>query len=311
MHVLAQHVPALILVASASGALVLCLLIYLYGFSPSADDGPRQAIRRLLVTRIGLAIAAVCFAVTAVLATVLGPWQRSPSPAAFVPAPPPPPPPRVQAPAPPPGADVAKLRGAVESLEARLRQLEVSFRDVGATTRTTTARLERLERTKTQVAQPTVKPAPQPTPSALARPRERARLPAWGEGASLRGEPGRASGEGPVKPGDRAATWSDPLAPPPEPRFPQTGEWLVPEPPAVAPMRFAPEPQERSASRPVPPAPRSRASANHPLPPLERLRLRTSELADGIRDGFKRLGSDIADGAGALADRVRERFARD
>lgn len=294
MHVLAQHVPALILVASASGALVLCLLIYLYGFSPSADDGPRQAIRRLLVTRIGLAIAAVCFAVTAVLATVLGPGQRAPSPAAFVPAPPPPP--RVQIPSPPPGPDLAKLRGAVDGLEARLRQLEASLRDVGATTRSTTARLERLERPKPQIAQPPKPPAPQPAPSALAAPRERGRLPVWGEGTALRGtsplrlqapatrsEPGRAAGE----------------------------EWLVPEPPAVAPMRFAPEPQGRSASRPVPPAPRSRASANHPLPPLERLRLRTSELADGIRDGFKQLGSDIADGAGALADRVRERFARD
>jgi hypothetical protein len=83
--------PAIVVV-TALGALVMCLLVIRYGFTadietdddrPDDDDtgppGPesyvrlvrrRQAARRLLVTRVGHTVAAVCFAVAAILAVV-------------------------------------------------------------------------------------------------------------------------------------------------------------------------------------------------------------------------------------------------
>jgi hypothetical protein len=72
------------IVASVMGALVVCVLVFRYGFTipaPSdADAGPSPA--DVLTTRIGHAVAAACFAATGVLAVValsLQAPQRAPT----------------------------------------------------------------------------------------------------------------------------------------------------------------------------------------------------------------------------------------
>lgn len=79
MHAFA-HVALLgVVVASALGALVMCLLVAAYGFpSPRAEStgddegaaGP-DSTRRLLLTRLGHAAAAVCFAAAGILAVLV------------------------------------------------------------------------------------------------------------------------------------------------------------------------------------------------------------------------------------------------
>jgi hypothetical protein len=76
MHALAQSpglwaLPAVI-VTSALGALLMCLLVFRYGF-PGADEAqpsPAEASRRLLLSRLGHAAAGVCFAISAMLGLV-------------------------------------------------------------------------------------------------------------------------------------------------------------------------------------------------------------------------------------------------
>src|SRR5690242_7342511 len=78
-----HHIPELALaasiVASVTGALVMCALVFRYGFTvPVAADsegGPTPA--DVLVTRVGHAVAGACFAATAVLA-IVGLTARTP-----------------------------------------------------------------------------------------------------------------------------------------------------------------------------------------------------------------------------------------
>lgn len=64
------HYAAAIIVTSALGAFVLCLLVIRYGFTPAEDEPLPARHRRFFVTRIGHAVGAVCFAITAVLGGV-------------------------------------------------------------------------------------------------------------------------------------------------------------------------------------------------------------------------------------------------
>src|SRR2546428_5338032 len=59
------------ILASALGALVMCLLVLRYGFTPVSDTDREGADHQLLVTRLGHATAGVCFLTTAILATVV------------------------------------------------------------------------------------------------------------------------------------------------------------------------------------------------------------------------------------------------
>jgi hypothetical protein len=69
MHPSAHSVLTACVVASALGALVMCLLVLRYGFW-SADDRAGDAYRRTFVTRMGHAFAGACFGITAILAVV-------------------------------------------------------------------------------------------------------------------------------------------------------------------------------------------------------------------------------------------------
>lgn len=76
----AAALPAII-VLSALGALSVCLLVARYGL-PTGDESPEAAPRRLLVIRLGHALAAVCFAAVAMLAVVALRARIPPGPAA-------------------------------------------------------------------------------------------------------------------------------------------------------------------------------------------------------------------------------------
>ena len=70
MPELAYSALTAVIFISALGALVMCLLVFKYGFAPDPDELPSAAVRRLFITRLGHAIAGTCFAAAAILATV-------------------------------------------------------------------------------------------------------------------------------------------------------------------------------------------------------------------------------------------------
>jgi hypothetical protein len=67
---LARYALTANIVASLVGALVLCFLVFRYGFGPSEDETVSEATRRQVITRVGHAVAGVCFAIAAILAVV-------------------------------------------------------------------------------------------------------------------------------------------------------------------------------------------------------------------------------------------------
>jgi hypothetical protein len=61
-----------IIVSAAVGAIILCALVLKYGFAADDEEEyPGDRARRVLATRLGHAVAAVCFAASAVLAVVI------------------------------------------------------------------------------------------------------------------------------------------------------------------------------------------------------------------------------------------------
>src|SRR4030095_3520452 len=59
------------LLLSALGAVVVCLIVVLFGFTGPEDEPPLTTSRRLMYTRIGHALATTCFAATAILITMV------------------------------------------------------------------------------------------------------------------------------------------------------------------------------------------------------------------------------------------------
>src|SRR5688572_22407463 len=70
MSTLVYSALTAVIFTSAAGALVMCLLVFKYGFAPSPDELPSLSMRRVLITRLGHAMAGTCFAATAILAAV-------------------------------------------------------------------------------------------------------------------------------------------------------------------------------------------------------------------------------------------------
>lgn len=70
MPPLAHSALTAIIFTSAAGALVMCLLVFKYGFAPSPDEPASVSVRRVTITRLGHAVAGTCFAATAILAAV-------------------------------------------------------------------------------------------------------------------------------------------------------------------------------------------------------------------------------------------------
>src|SRR5262245_1803856 len=77
-----------IIVLTSVGAFLMCLLVIRYGFGTREIDLDTDEARRLAMTRIGHAVAAVCFAGAALLAVVALPARMPrPQPVAQAPAP--------------------------------------------------------------------------------------------------------------------------------------------------------------------------------------------------------------------------------
>ncbi len=70
MSTLVYSALTAVIFTSAAGALVMCLLVFKYGFAPSPDELPSDSVRRVFITRLGHALAGTCFAATAILAAV-------------------------------------------------------------------------------------------------------------------------------------------------------------------------------------------------------------------------------------------------
>jgi hypothetical protein len=119
------------IVASLVGALVLCFLIFRYGFAPSEDETTIEATRRQVVTRVGHALAGVCFAIAAILAVVTLsvslPASQAPAPADAVPA---------------------ALQDQLTALGMRVSGLESLLGEINTSVEKVLLRLDRLEHSR-------------------------------------------------------------------------------------------------------------------------------------------------------------------
>ena len=120
MQTFAQFALPGTILASAVGAVVLCVVLLVHGFRSEPDD-ERAPMRRLLLVRLGYALAAACFAVALMLSTAAFLDQRRV--AAAVPL------------APPTAAttdETQRLEARVNELEQRLAAAESRVSDSSA-----------------------------------------------------------------------------------------------------------------------------------------------------------------------------------
>lgn len=166
------HYAAAIILTSALGAFVLCLLVIRYGFTPAEDEPLPARHRRFFVTRIGHAVGAVCFAITAVLAGVaLSLASRAPvaTPAATTTP-----------------ADVAPLQAGqtrlvhdLRALDERIERTEAALAELRAASAAAPAPrnvVQRAPRVRRAAPAPDVAPAP-PAPSAASEGESAAAMP--------------------------------------------------------------------------------------------------------------------------------------
>jgi hypothetical protein len=149
---------------SALGAVTLCVLVVLYGFTPAGEEPPGEAAHRLLVTRVGHALAAACFTATAILIAVV--LVRPAPPSTPTPAPVSETVPDARVPA--LGEQVAGQEKRLSETEVRLKALEDAMRRRPVETRSETkAGTKRVE--SSRVVEPTA-PSASPVSSAASTP---------------------------------------------------------------------------------------------------------------------------------------------
>jgi hypothetical protein len=152
MQTFAQYALPGTILASAVGAVVLCVVLFFYGFRSEPDDEGPAPGRRLLVIRLGHALAAACFAAAVMLSTVALIDQR-----------------RIAAPAPSvtalPTDDVPRLEAQMKALEQRLAATELRLGDVVQQRAALESRppgLAPLSRPRKPASAPARRPAPSP-----------------------------------------------------------------------------------------------------------------------------------------------------
>jgi hypothetical protein len=117
MQTFAQFALPGTILASAVGAVVLCVVLLLYGFKSEPDD-EQAPVRRLMLTRLGYALAAACFAVALMLSTVA--FLDQPRVAAVAP---------IAPPTAPTTDETQRLEARVNELEQRLAAAESRVSD--------------------------------------------------------------------------------------------------------------------------------------------------------------------------------------
>jgi hypothetical protein len=276
------------IVLSALGAVVICLLTAFYGFTPEGEESPARTSRRTLLTRVGHAVAAGCFAATAILlAVVIGQPARTTS-------------------APAPDARVPALDAKLDAQMQRLHGVEQRMKDSEHT-------LERLEMEVSEavarrmgpaaeVTEPAAKSEDKPMPAPKSAPRSRGTVTAAKPPAPAAPKP--AERPAPVTPADRSATVTLPVErPAPTP---------APPPAAAAPTEraFAPKPHEEPSASPGPP-PAAPAPAPATPAPAPSAPARSNESAGGndVRSKFQNDWRAIQRGWDRAADDLRRALA--
>src|SRR5262245_20834699 len=135
MPQLAHGALAAALVLSALGAVLVCMMVVLFGFTGPDDEPPVKTARRLMFTRIGHALAATCFAATAILIAMVLLRSGRTTPLAS------PHDPRVPA-----------LGARVDEQASRMRELESRARDAGTSVERAERRLHDLEQSLGRLA---------------------------------------------------------------------------------------------------------------------------------------------------------------
>src|SRR6267378_1612623 len=246
------------ILASALGALVMCLLVLRYGFIPILETNPAHADRDLLVTRLGHAAAGVCFAASAILAVVY--IARAPAqPASATPDP------RVLArlaalererqalgeQVGAVGGNVGGMRARLDQAESRVAGVEVGLKRLGADVAQSSARARQLERVAASLPAPVREPVVRPATRAPQR---------------------SVSTPEPERPSESASPPAEPVAP---------GPMTHAAPPARMAAAAAPKP----APAPKPAEPQSLAAPN--------LGDKVRTDWDKIRRGFSTAGDEI------------------
>jgi len=207
------------IIASAIGALVMCLLVARYGLTPAAEEADSGTQR--LFTRFGHALGGVCFAATAIMAIVaLGvPRQVPPSPAVAV------------QPDPAAEARLRALTAEVKSVSTRLDQLEGRVSTVDGAARTLGDELASVSLRTRQMERALVPPPRRVGADAPAKPAAREAV----------------KDSGAARDAEREQRVSERFTPIPTP--------VVPDVPAPAPpplVLSSPTPEPAAAARPTP-----------------------------------------------------------
>ena len=269
------------IVASAVGALVMCLLVARYGLTPASEG---NGTRALLVTRFGHALAGVCFAATGILAVValIAPTRESQSapttvvkiePDRGAAA-------RLQALT----ADVQALSTRLDQAEGRMTMVDSTARRLGDEVGSIGARAKQLERTVAALPRRAIVSEPAPKETKIAAP-----------------------------PPAAAATAEAPAATPaPSPAPPVTAE------PVVAPRPRAPEPVVHRAP-PAPVLVAEPATSPRPASGRATLEARAHDaggaaaadaddpsLTDKIREDWKTIRGGFATAGDDLKAAVRD-----
>jgi hypothetical protein len=303
----AQVALVISIVASALGALVMCLLVARYGLTPAADEDTASATRRVLLTRFGHALAGVCFAATGIMTVVALATPREAPPAekpAAIVVPDRAAEARLQALA----AEVKALAGRLDQAEARVAAVDSMTRRLGDDLASVNAQARQMERAlsaaprrgapeqtatsreATGTGSELAKEPPRVSERVVPRPRVIAPDVPAAAPPALQPSPDPAAAPRPSSP---AARVPEPAAPPrTSPPAARATEPTVAPPPAV--VRLVAPPPPTAAARPTPEAPtRSADGGAAASKPDDGLTDKLREDWKTIRGGFATAGDDF------------------
>jgi hypothetical protein len=292
MSTLVYSALTAVIFTSAAGALVMCLLVFKYGFAPSPDEVPSDSVRRVFITRLGHALAGTCFAATAILAavTLADLARRVPPTAAAAPA-----------------NDrrtmelaeltlgalmsrVSAAESAVQNADERVRKVEAELRRVGDDVRKVAVSDATLARPRVAAppppffTEPRVASTPAPRPAAPAMPSNVPPPP-------VVIEPRVAS---PPAPKSAVSAMPNNAPPPPVVSEPRVVSPPPPKPAAPATSNNAPQPTSFAEPRVVSPVvPRTARPAPPKSPPPDDLGSRLRRDWDAVKRGFTTAPSEF------------------